>query len=1075
MKRLIIIAIVGLAAFLGFAAGAPKAHAAAAFVQVVSTTRSANVKTKTVTFGKNVTAGDLLVYGIDSTQSPSSVTSSCTNGNMTIVSSTKNSTDYATWGYGYAAVTGGCAVTVTFSATSSETAIQAIEATDVETVNGLDAWAQATDTSVTAHATGNITTTSNGDYVIGMYMTTGENAGTYTAGGNYALEAQTANGLMMEDQVQNASGTINASTTSSGNMTGVMIVAAFKPSLVYQVHQSVGAINTSTTLTTTVSSTNAGDLLVLFAIDRGSSLTGTPTSSNGSSFTFAASTTGSNTSNIYLYYLPNTASGITAVTWRSAGSATLYTYVAEFAGVTTTSPFDQKNTMPAGASSTSWTAGGVTTTAANELMVGGLRADNSASGFTFSPPWYAEDNNADALAHGYHHFLMYEPDAGSAGANNFTGTLSSNVPYGAIIATFKPSPPPAPDVTAPTPNPMTFSVAPAGASATSISMTSTVASDSSTPVSYLFIYSSTCASDNGTGGSSSSWQASTAFTDSGLQVNQCYAYTVTAKDNVGNTGTRSTTSTAYTLANTPGTPTFSSTTASTIRLSNAANSNPAITLFAIQVTSSSPADANWVGKFVTASGTASSSAVWLTNAQLTNITVSGLHSGTKYYFASEARNGNNVTTTFSTTGSTTTLVSSNPPNAPTLTFPPPPLSAYVYPEGIAGAPTFVLSTTDPDGDNVEYDISVYDDPACGASHLIADYNQFYDETYWSGQDGTISTPNDSYKSGSTAYFTPGASPFDYGATYYWQAEAIDPGGSNTWGSLSACNMFVETDGNWWALSGIWMTSTTANGPAAIAYLDKGQFGELLYAGYNGDAVADFYGKNPNGGLMGVIARSDGVTSNGYLIGFASTTAVTAKTLISNAMSTLATTPYTVSSSSFYNYRDIISGTYPTVLDGLVNGDAESEATANDSTASLQTGNYIGLAATSSKNGSQFIFEGFNLYGSTIVQLTDLPGGASWAIYDPDGDLLGCSYTNQIDLKNYNGVLPLNDLGVSGIAVWTSNDSCNGNPDVYTTSAQIDGGDVWDYGTSGGSVAVSGATTPTASTTISISATGAVTY
>jgi len=142
---------------------------------------------------------------------------------------------------------------------------------------------------------------------------------------------------------------------------------------------------------------------------------------------------------------------------------------------------------------------------------------------------------------------------------------------------------------------MTFATAPDDASTTSINMTATTASDSSTPVEYLFTFAA-CASNGGTGGTSSAWQTSTSYTDSGLQVNKCYGYTVTARDSVPNTGTASSSSEAYSAAAVPGTPTLSGATTTTLDLTNAENGNPAAnptTNFAVQVVTTTPNDATW--------------------------------------------------------------------------------------------------------------------------------------------------------------------------------------------------------------------------------------------------------------------------------------------------------------------------------------------------------------------------------------------------------------------------------------------------------------------------------------------------
>jgi hypothetical protein len=202
-----------------------------------------------------------------------------------------------------------------------------------------------------------------------------------------------------------------------------------------------------------------------------------------------------------------------------------------------------------------------------------------------------------------------------------------------------------PDTSPPTPNPMTFAPAPANDSASQISMTSTTGSDATTPVNYLFTNdNSSCGANTGTGGTSSSWQSSTSYSDSGLQANKCYGYTVTARDSVSptpNTGSASSISSTYTSANTPGTPTLTGATVTTLNLGNVENSNPAanpMTNFSAQVLTTTPSDAAWLNKWVNASGDPSATAVWLSDAQLDALVIRGLQSSTLYGVKVKARN-----------------------------------------------------------------------------------------------------------------------------------------------------------------------------------------------------------------------------------------------------------------------------------------------------------------------------------------------------------------------------------------------------------------------------------------------------
>lgn len=224
--------------------------------------------------------------------------------------------------------------------------------------------------------------------------------------------------------------------------------------------------------------------------------------------------------------------------------------------------------------------------------------------------------------------------------------------------------PPA-DTSPPTPNPMTFATAPTNDSPTQISATSTAGTDSTTPINYLFTLDNTnCGANAGTGGNSSSWQSGVAYSDSGLQPNKCYGYTITARDSVSptpNTGTASGISSTYTSANTPGTPTLSGATATTLNLTNAENSNPAsspTTYFAVQVVTTS--DAAWLSKWVDASGNPSATAVWLTDAQLDALVLQGLQSSTLYGVKVKARNQDTDETPLSAEGQGTTLAPPGP-------------------------------------------------------------------------------------------------------------------------------------------------------------------------------------------------------------------------------------------------------------------------------------------------------------------------------------------------------------------------------------------------------------------------------
>jgi hypothetical protein len=86
----------------------------------------------------------------------------------------------------------------------------------------------------------------------------------------------------------------------------------------------------------------------------------------------------------------------------------------------------------------------------------------------------------------------------------------------------------------PIPNTASFAVQPAADSETAVSMTAATGSDVTGPVQYLFSETT-----GNPGATSSGWQTSPTYTDSGLSSLTQYAYTVTMRDSLGNTGATS--------------------------------------------------------------------------------------------------------------------------------------------------------------------------------------------------------------------------------------------------------------------------------------------------------------------------------------------------------------------------------------------------------------------------------------------------------------------------------------------------------------------------------------------------------
>jgi hypothetical protein len=110
----------------------------------------------------------------------------------------------------------------------------------------------------------------------------------------------------------------------------------------------------------------------------------------------------------------------------------------------------------------------------------------------------------------------------NSGSSNWVGAI---VRYFAVTSI---------DVTPPTPNQATWATEPYAVGDNAITMVATTGSDDNGPVEYLFTETS-----GNHGATSSSWQTSPNYTDSGLDAGTQYTYTVQMRDAFANTGTAS--------------------------------------------------------------------------------------------------------------------------------------------------------------------------------------------------------------------------------------------------------------------------------------------------------------------------------------------------------------------------------------------------------------------------------------------------------------------------------------------------------------------------------------------------------
>ncbi|GAG94942.1 unnamed protein product [marine sediment metagenome] len=167
-------------------------------------------------------------------------------------------------------------------------------------------------------------------------------------------------------------------------------------------------------------------------------------------------------------------------------------------------------------------------------------------------------------------------------------------------------------------------------------MLAATATDSeSPPVSYFFDFVDS--PTGGTGGSDSSWQSETSYTDTGLQPNHQYGYWVKARDSAptpNETNPSTPVIYEYTLANAPGASSFSDVTRTSIRANWTANGNPSWTEYLCENTTN---------------GTDSG---WTTN---TYWDCTGLNCGASYSFRVKAKNGDGVETGWTNLGSQSTM------------------------------------------------------------------------------------------------------------------------------------------------------------------------------------------------------------------------------------------------------------------------------------------------------------------------------------------------------------------------------------------------------------------------------------
>jgi hypothetical protein len=509
---------------------------------------------------------------------------------------------------------------------------------------------------------------------------------------------------------------------------------------------------------------------------------------------------------------------------------------------------------------------------------------------------------------------------------------------------------------------------------------------------------------------------------------------------------------------------------------NAENGNPTSspsTSFAVQASST---DANWnaywVNNLYPGSGNATStSAVWAGDASWDSYVVRNLSASTTYAFRVQARNQDLATTTLGAAGSGTTASSGNPPNAPTLDAPASGIQNFSNTAGV-----FNMTAADPQSNNIQYDVVIYTDSGCNTQSQDNNQNS-PPQSGWSGQNAQCSVPNDCYTSGTQGTFTL-VNPLSQNFTYYWKARAIDPTGSGTWGSYSACSSggFTTTNGYWTTNSGSWsvsssqLTVTPLSGSSVQLRTGQSVMNGVVDVKIKSSATGT------NTGNTGPFARAgspSGGNSDRYQLSEADVLSGKERIgkRISNTYTNITSSTFAFSGGTFYQFRGYLSGNF---LQSWINGG--TTISGNDS--SLSSAGFWGLEASSTNGTAIFTYDNFAFYASSTIYLNNLPGGGSWAVRSSTSTIVsGCKTTASWDLSAYSGQVPIDyDNGGGSIAVWT-NATCNGTPTATYLSgglaADIFGGDTYSYSGTGGGTGGGGAVTATSA--IMVSPAGLITF
>jgi len=114
--------------------------------------------------------------------------------------------------------------------------------------------------------------------------------------------------------------------------------------------------------------------------------------------------------------------------------------------------------------------------------------------------------------------------------------------------------------------------------------------------------------------------------------------------------------------------------------------------------------------------------------------------------------------------------------------------------GVSTTPTFTMTATDPDGNNIGYKVTIYSNSAC--TTVVSTHDQAVNSTGWAGTNSSCTaSPNSCYTSGTQGSFALQAGDvLTVSTQYWWKASAKDPDGVGGFTDSATCNSFTTNAG-----------------------------------------------------------------------------------------------------------------------------------------------------------------------------------------------------------------------------------------------------------------------------------------